>query len=417
MSWRRSSKTLVLLSAVSTTCLLLLLVQVNEIRPPYEVGPTGAVGANWRMLSAQEINNLSVLGRRLFLGEDTGSIQSDKNFTILVLKHGPSLEPRLIFHYTKIRHSPFEDCSASNCRLTYDQSHLSEADAVLVHLQRTAGFGSLPQKGRRPSQRWVFLTDESPHHTFSLPGNRLADYDGLFNWSMSYRMDADVPVPYGRAVPLSLLERLQAAGEEEEVDHHARNPKMAAIMISDCGGANGRMAYLKELGKHLPLDTYGACGTLKCEGHFRQDCAKLRGYKFYLAFENSNCREYSTEKVWWNAYHKGSVPVVMGASREDCRRLLPPGSYVHVDDFPSPRALALHLLQLSEDPARYNALFAWRRAFRVLNEHGYFQSPVHHYCRLCEALNYNDPRPKTYRRMEDFMSVRRDCRKGFSTQH
>ena len=25
----------------------------------------------------------------------------------------------------------------------------------------------------------------------------------------------------------------------------------------------------------------------------------------------------------------------------------------------------------------------------VLNEHGYFGSPIRHYCRLCEALNYN----------------------------
>ena len=26
----------------------------------------------------------------------------------------------------------------------------------------------------------------------------------------------------------------------------------------------------------------------------------------------------------------------------------------------------------------------------VLNEHGYFGSPIRHYCRLCEALNYNN---------------------------
>ena len=28
-------------------------------------------------------------------------------------------------------------------------------------------------------------------------------------------------------------------------------------------------------------------------------------------------------------------------------------------------------------------------SFTVLNEHGYFGAPIHHYCRLCEALNYN----------------------------
>ena len=27
--------------------------------------------------------------------------------------------------------------------------------------------------------------------------------------------------------------------------------------------------------------------------------------RFYLAFENTNCREYITEKMFWNAYQKG----------------------------------------------------------------------------------------------------------------
>ena len=39
-------------------------------------------------------------------------------------------------------------------------------------------------------------------------------------------------------------------------------------------------------------------------GHFTTDCPGIEKYRFYLAFENSLCSEYITEKLWWNAYQK-----------------------------------------------------------------------------------------------------------------
>ena len=41
-------------------------------------------------------------------------------------------------------------------------------------------------------------------------------------------------------------------------------------------------------------------------------------YKFFLAFENSNCKEYITEK-FWRSLHYGLVPVVFGAPMMDYR--------------------------------------------------------------------------------------------------
>ena len=68
----------------------------------------------------------------------------------------------------------------------------------------------------------------------------------------------------------------------------------------------GRNTYLRNLGKLLPLEKWGGCGANNtCPGHFKKDCPGINNYKFYLAFENSNCLEYITEKVFWNAYEKG----------------------------------------------------------------------------------------------------------------
>ena len=49
------------------------------------------------------------------------------------------------------------------------------------------------------------------------------------------------------------------------------------------------------LQKHLQVDVYGKCGPLSCD-----DCHLMlhRHYKFYLAFENSLCKDYVTEKLF-----------------------------------------------------------------------------------------------------------------------
>ena len=134
---------------------------------------------------------------------------------------------------------------------------------------------------------------------------------------------------------------------------------------------------------------------------------------FYMAFENANCDEYITEKAWWNAYHKNAIPIVMGASEGSYRRILPPYSYINVDEFASPRDLATYLRYLNNTPNEFLKYFQWKKYFKVLNEHGYFQSESFHYCRVCEALNYNGRDTKVYNDLKSFWSVERDCHPGW----
>ena len=68
-----------------------------------------------------------------------------------------------------------------------------------------------------------------------------------------------------------------------------------------------------------------------------------KDYKFYLAFENSNCKDYVTEKFFTNALHNGVVPIAMGASMEEYAAIAPPNSFLHVDQFGSPADLAEYL--------------------------------------------------------------------------
>ena len=65
---------------------------------------------------------------------------------------------------------------------------------------------------------------------------------------------------------------------------------------------NGRLQYATELSQYISVDIYGACGTMKCPRSESGNCNDLlrTKYKFYLAFENSNCEDYITEKFFVN---------------------------------------------------------------------------------------------------------------------
>ncbi|XP_064488960.1 3-galactosyl-N-acetylglucosaminide 4-alpha-L-fucosyltransferase FUT3-like [Ornithodoros turicata] len=333
----------------------------------------------------------------------------DSEFKILIWNVGKRMQRRFLRSFSATEKDPFKYCTVRNCKLEVDNDKIGEASAVMFHLHLTKGPHTLPPY-HKPDQDWIFFTDESPLHTFLLTKKyRMRDYNGIFNLSMTYRSDSDIPVPYGRTVRLSPEEK-GAVGQLR--NFAAQKARLVAILGSNCGGTNRRWDYVHELEKYIQVDIYGGCGNKAvCPGHFTRDCDVMKEYKFYLSFENSNCREYITEKLWWNAYEKEVVPVVMGGSKSDYEKLCPPKSFIHVEDFESPRDLAAYLKALDADDVAYNAFFQWKKEYRVLNEHGYFGSPSLHLCRICEKLNAPNRLPKVYSELDSFWNAKEDCRK------
>ena len=77
----------------------------------------------------------------------------------------------------------------------------------------------------------------------------------------------------------------------------SKKTKLAFWLVSHCKTDNKREDYVKSLQKYIHVDIFGYCGQPlnKSRNDFEQISLN---YKFYLAFENSNCHDYVTEKFY-----------------------------------------------------------------------------------------------------------------------
>ena len=154
-----------------------------------------------------------------------------------------------------------------------------------------------------------------------------------------------------------------------------------AWFVSNCHARNNRLEYAEQLGKHIGVDVFGDCGTKFCARNSPECGRKLRQYKFYLAFENSNCVDYITEKFWLNGLQNDILPIVMGPSIQDYEAVAPPKSFIHVDSFDSPEDLAKFLHILDRDDDLYNEYFAWKQLGDFID--------TKFFCRVCSMLHYS----------------------------
>ncbi|ALC50016.1 FucTC [Drosophila busckii] len=281
-------------------------------------------------------------------------------------------------------------CGVYQCELSNQHDYLPALelyDAIVFHAaQPFPLLKSLPKR-RNPSQLYVFALLESPGET----KHRLSDEQDFYNLTMSYRLDSDIVWPYAR-----LLDKQTRAQVAPSAAPHWRQPpavgawndsdvwrlwptksKMAAWFVSHCETLSLREKLAAALEQHLQLDIYGKCGKLSCaRGDPHCDNMLDTDYKFYLAFENSLCEDYVTEKLY-GALQRNIVPVVFGGA--DYTRFLPPHSYIDAEQFESVDELAAHMDFVASDVYEYMSYFWWREHYSIGNA-----SP---FCDLCAKLH------------------------------
>lgn len=257
----------------------------------------------------------------------------------------------------------------TGCLLSDNRSTFSTADVVVFH-HHELRWGSPSSSShlplhlpRPPSQRWAWMSLEPP-----VNNGDLTPYNGLFNWTVSYRRDADVPIPYGRTVPHQGVGDRDPDGTPPAAAAAARNRScLVSWVVSRYKPTQARAAFYQRLKRRVPVEVYGQWARRPLAD---RDLMPTIGHcYFYLALENSCARDYISEKLWRNGLGAGAVPVVLGPSRATYEALAPPGSFIHVDDFGSVEALADHLRSVASDDdgggEAYRKYFRWRRTHEV----------------------------------------------------
>ncbi|CAG7838275.1 unnamed protein product [Allacma fusca] len=330
------------------------------------------------------VKEIESVSSRTFLDWRNFKFQSNANLK-KVLFWTPFYKDSGLSYYC-IGPDSLKECPHSRCEFTDDKSKLMSSDAVIFHgrdltgSQKVSGYEDtyieMP-KLRAYNQLWIFLMFEAPVHTWI----NLGPFDKVFNMTMTYRPDSDIHIPYGRVLPLRPGEpfprpRINSTNEKG----------LVAWSVSNCYKTPSRRnEVVHELHKYIPIDIYGDCGSKHCTP-YKGLCASVlechqflaKQYKFYLAFENSLCENYITEK-FFDSLYVGMVPVVYGYG--DYAQVAPKGSYIDATVFPSMKALAEYLRFLDRNPAEYQKYFKWRESFRV--DVNYFDQA---WCSLCTKL-------------------------------
>ncbi|KAH7702075.1 Fucosyl transferase family protein [Aphelenchoides avenae] len=181
---------------------------------------------------------------------------------------------------------------------------------------------------------------------------------------MTHRKDSDVFYPYDWFQPENgtgeALRESETWTEQEVLRRVMLKTEPVVQFVSNCKTWSKREAFVAELSKHINVTQYGACGDDSCPG---KECLleKIERYYFYLAFENSVCRDYVTEK-FWTAVKNLVVPIVL--SREVMDGIAPADSFIAVDDFNSTQELVARLNDLINNGDDYMKYFEWTKHYR-----------------------------------------------------
>eukprot|EP00090_Calanus_glacialis_P015520 TRINITY_DN24506_c0_g1_i1.p1 TRINITY_DN24506_c0_g1~~TRINITY_DN24506_c0_g1_i1.p1 ORF type:complete len:300 (-),score=57.38 TRINITY_DN24506_c0_g1_i1:824-1723(-) len=203
----------------------------------------------------------------------------------------------------------FENCSYSNCHLTANKQFLpqiSQFSALLFHTWKLFAKDVPIPMERSTHQKYIMFSLEPASHCAYLNPWEEKVLKNFFNTTFSFRKDSDIYTPYGRIVEHYDNTNLEVSQLQKE---YLQSPLFSELkkklsakvdnvlwLGSHCETDSNREDYIKELDKHFDITIIGACA--KVLGKERGEDDDMNNYYFYLAFENSKCKDYASEKFF-----------------------------------------------------------------------------------------------------------------------
>ncbi|POV96451.1 hypothetical protein PSHT_15120 [Puccinia striiformis] len=233
-----------------------------------------------------------------------------------------------------------------------------------------------------------------------------------FDFEVTFKTSSDFPIPYA----YGFIDFRKAALAFEA----RRQDKIAAAFISNCDPLNNRTQILQQLIDLLPgqIDSFGQCLNNAKSDEFVQQfnlnpltngqpqhrlsrweekMSIIQGYKFTIAFENSNDEDYVTEK-YYQALEAGSIPIHLGQTPEQFEKFKPStNSTLNVADFKTVEALADRIKQIANDRVSFESMLAWKNEqFPERFEEILGYGKLHEACRIAKFLRRKWRNPHAY---------------------
>ncbi|XP_062617152.1 glycoprotein 3-alpha-L-fucosyltransferase A-like [Saccostrea cucullata] len=225
-----------------------------------------------------------------------------------------------------------------NWIFTHDIKDLSKSDVVIfTHFT----MGDVPPN-KTKCQMWVFHTMEAPKFTYK----HYQKCNNSLDWLMSYSRNSDIYRPYG------ILKKRTSLLVKNYTEIFQKKKYFGVWMSGHCPVPSRRKYYILDLKKYIQVDMFGSCGSAVCltRSAGLNECLRnfSRDYKFYFAFENNICKDYTTEKLF-NVFlgNLDVIPVINGP--KNAAEYIPNGTFINALDFPSPKDLAEKLKKISSN--------------------------------------------------------------------
>lgn len=204
-----------------------------------------------------------------------------------------------------------------------------------------------------PAQMMVLQTMESDHY---YPWMKDVERIKHFNVSMTYRMDADIPMTYLHRGHIREMMRPASRPFANKSDH-------LVFIQSNCRSLSKREQVANQLRKAgFTIECKGACQPRKFRQpilpHNESKIDEYRKYKICLCMENSISDFYISEKLF-DCYAGHCLPVYLGAP--NIKLYTPQNSALWVADYPNVTDLATVIREVLHNETAYNSYFEWKK--------------------------------------------------------
>ena len=186
-------------------------------------------------------------------------------------------------------------------------------------------------------------------------------------------------------------------------------------MTSHCVTDSNREDLAKTLNKTIQIDFRGACAgswdkrlkNVSTDGKRHGTAFAVEEYYFYLAFENTLCKDYVTEK-FFDALSQNIVPVVFGGANYS--DFAPPHSFIDIQDFQTVEEVGEYLNHLIQHPAEYLEYFWWKQYYEVrdLSDAKEDRISPNFPCALCSYLHKTE-KEKVYHDLREWWEGGAGC--------